>query len=183
MVYPPCPVQSVYGGPAPATYVAPAPVPVPSCATTPDPATGEYFGADSAECQALLDKAEQARLAAGTAANYSVDLQNCLNTIPRPPDCYQRTFGLTLPGTTGGTNTLLANAQAILDPNYKGPVAAVDPHTGEPPVTKPATGGTTSKTPANGGATPPPSGDSPHELLYWTIGLGVLGILIAAVNR
>jgi hypothetical protein len=131
MVYPPCPTAPVYSG-APAVYQAPTPVAVPACTQDTRPGGAAFSDA----CIAQLLAAQQQNMAAGTAANYSVDRANCENAwvendaryasmgLARPPnDCGQRTYGLTLPGTSGGTNILTPNAQQILDPGYTGPVA------------------------------------------------------------
>ena len=119
------------GGPA-AVFQAPANIPVPACASDTQPG-GAAFS------QACIDQvlaAQQQRMAGNTAANYAVDRSNCETAwaendarykslgIQGPPnDCAQRTYGLTLPGTTGGTAADIPNAQALLDPNYSGPGA------------------------------------------------------------
>jgi len=94
----------------PAVYVAPAYVPTPACTQANG---GAYV---SSECVDLALAAEQLRMKLATQANYAVFLQNCLNTFPQPTNCYERTYGLTLPGTTGSANPaiLLPNASTIL---------------------------------------------------------------------
>jgi hypothetical protein len=161
------------GGSGSGVYVAPNLIPTPACAF------GPAATADSEECQKQVMAVQQQNFQLENNANRAVFVADCLNTVPQPTDCYTRTYGQTpAGGFTSDAST--QGGQLILDAAGN-VVSRVDPATGEPPVTKPAggtTSGATSKIPANGGLT-----DSPHELLYWTIGLGVLGILIAAVNR
>ena len=132
MVYPPCPsAQPLYGTSAPPTYVPPVQVAVPACIQDTRPGGAAF----TQECQQQLMAAQQQNMAAGSAANYDVDRANCETAwaandaryaalgLPRPPnDCALRTFGLTLPGSSGGTNILIPSAQSIFDPNYAGPV-------------------------------------------------------------
>ncbi len=112
-----------------ATYQAPTLLATPACALSPDATT-----ADSAACQQQLFATNLQNIAAGSAANYSVDRTNCETDwaandaryaslgLPRPPNtCAQETFGLTLPNSTGGSNILIPNAQSIFAPNYSGP--------------------------------------------------------------
>jgi hypothetical protein len=139
------------GGGGGAVFVQPAVVAAPACAF------GPAATADSAECQAQVIANNLQTIANRSASNYDVDLQNCLNTFPQPPDCYQRTFGLTLPGTTGGTSADIPNAANLLgDPaaqalaaegaQNNAPTAPPAPHPPAPtppaptaPATTPAT--------------------------------------------
>lgn len=185
------------GGNAPAVFQAPTVIPTPACAFSSDAAT-----ADSEACQRLVRAANDQNIANNTAANYDVFLQNCLNTVPQPPDCYQRTFGLTLPGTTGGTAVDIPNAAALLgDPAAKA-LAAEGAHTNAPappapPVTHAATGGPDplagKTTPSNGTTGGSSSGSSLDKTgivvtspvspaLYWIGGLAAVAVLIAAVK-
>ncbi len=82
--------SSSWGAPAAAVYQAPTLIPPPACAQGPT--------ADTSECQAQVRAVEQQNFQLRNNANYSVDLANCLATVPTPPDCYQRTFGLTPAG-------------------------------------------------------------------------------------
>jgi hypothetical protein len=112
----------------PAVYQAPAQSAPPACSS------GPANTADSPECIAALLAWQQQQMAAGSAANYAVDRANCetawaennaryiaAGVAPPPNDCAQRTYGLTLPNSSGGTNILTPQAQAIFDPNYTGP--------------------------------------------------------------
>ncbi len=116
----------------PATYVPPGYVPVPACASGPTMFTQE--------CIDQVLAAQQANMALATSANYDVFRANCETDwyanaqrytdlgLPVPVnDCAQRTYGLTLPGTTGSSVALLPDAQAILSPNYSGPVYTQPP--------------------------------------------------------
>ena len=116
--------RTQYGG-APAVFVQPAVIPTPACASDTQPG-GSAF---SDVCQQLIQAAEQANITARTNANYNVDLQNCLSQFPQPTDCYQRTFGLTLPGTTGGATGDLANAPQLLGDPAAQALAAEAAHT------------------------------------------------------
>src|SRR5260221_655114 len=94
-VYPACPTFGYSGVPVsstPASYVPPTHIPVPACAF------GPAATADSAECQRQVMAVQQQNFQIDNNANYAVDLANCLNTFPQPPDCYSRTFGLTPAG-------------------------------------------------------------------------------------
>jgi hypothetical protein len=83
------------GGAGPAVFVAPTTVPVPACSQDTQPGGAAFSDA----CIAQVLAAQQQNMQLRNNANYNVDLQNCLNTYPQPPDCYSRTFGLT---PTGG---------------------------------------------------------------------------------
>lgn len=97
--------KSQFGAPA-AAYVAPPTVATPACAFGPT--------ADTSECQALVQTAQQTRMQFANDANYTVDLANCLGTFPQPTNCYSRTFGLT---PTGGytSDAQAQGPQLILD--------------------------------------------------------------------
>lgn len=114
-------IDPSYGGTAPATYVAPNYVPVPACASGPTMFT--------AECIAQVLAAQQANMAADLAANRAVFVANCNNdwaanaaqyqalgmAVP-PNDCEYRSYGQTLPGTTGSTTAYLPGTpQEIID--------------------------------------------------------------------
>lgn len=81
----------------------PAPLGAPACSS------GPANTADSPECIALLLANQQHDMGVSNAANYQIDLANCLNTFPQPKDCYQRTFGLTPVG--GYTGSLVGDLQ------------------------------------------------------------------------
>ena len=83
------------GGSGPAVFVQPSVVPVPACTQDTRPGGAAFSDA----CIAQVLAAQQQNMQLRNQANYNVDLQNCLNTFPQPPDCYTRTFGLT---PTGG---------------------------------------------------------------------------------
>jgi len=84
---------------------------------------------NTSECQALIERAEQARLAAGSSANRQVFVANCehdwaanaaryaeLGKAVPPNDCAYRGYGLTLPGTTGSfTGYLPGTPQEVID--------------------------------------------------------------------
>jgi hypothetical protein len=119
---------SQFGAAPPAVYQAPTYVTPPSCVDSQGNALGDPA------CVNQLLQVQAQNMAAANAANYAVLRANCENAwaendarykadgiVGPPNDCAQRTFGLTLPGTTGGTNVLTPNAQAILDPTYRGP--------------------------------------------------------------
>lgn len=98
------------GGAAPAVYQAPSAVAVPACSQDTRPGGAAFSDA----CIAQVLAAQQTRFQLANNANYSVDLTNCLNTFPQPPDCYSRTFGLTPAG--GFTSDASATGpQLILD--------------------------------------------------------------------
>ncbi len=135
-------------------------------------------------------------MAAHTAANYNVDLQNCLNTFPQPPDCYERTFGLTLPNSTGGTNILTPNAGVLLGPDVAAAAAAkaamdaaaavaAKPAATTSPTSTPAPGAQTPQTTtqtsggsgAPGGSTSGASVPS-DKTIYWILGGGTLAVIL-----
>ncbi len=184
------------GSSGPAVFKQPVVVPAPACVNDTQPGGSAY----SPECQAQVIANNLQTLANRTAANYDVDLQNCLNTFPQPPDCYQRTFGLTLPGTTGGTSADLSNAPALLGDAAANALAAeaahqpvvpatATPTDTPPPPNAPAT--TPASTPAQkvsdtltGPTTGGGSGStSPiSSTLYWIGGIAALALLFAAVK-
>ena len=112
----------ITSGTSSATYQAPAVVPVPSCSLDTRPGGAAFSDA----CIAQVLAAQQQNMQLRNNANYAVDLQNCLNTFPQPPDCYSRTFGLT---PTGGytSDAFVQGPQVILD-------AGGNPVTAPPPV-------------------------------------------------
>jgi hypothetical protein len=183
----------------PAVYQAPTVIPPPACSQDTQPG-GTAF---SSACIDQLLKTQQANMQLATNANYAVDLQNCLNTYPQPPDCYQRTFGLTLPNSTGGTNVDMPNAPQLLgDPAAQALAAEAAPHANAPPAPHPPTppptqaatppastspGTSTAQKVSDaltGGKTSTPSTPSDNSTLYWIVGLAAAATLIyAAVNR
>jgi hypothetical protein len=96
----------------PAVFQAPTTVPVPACSLDTQPGGAAF----SSACIAQVLAAQQQNMQLGNNANYNVDLANCLNTYPQPPDCYTRTFGLT---PTGGftSDAHVQGGQTILDAN------------------------------------------------------------------
>lgn len=170
----------------PAVYQAPQVIPPPACTQDTQPGGAAF----SSGCIAQLLATQQQNLAAGTAANYNVDLQNCLNTFPQPPDCYQRTFGLTLPGTTGGASGDIANAAALLGDPAAAALAAEGAHnpptptpqpqapTPTPQTQSPSTGGGTTQQPSGGVTTGGGGTTNPIPTWYWIAGLAAAGLLI-----
>lgn len=213
MVYPACPsVSPITGAPAPAVYRAPTLTPPPACTQDTQPGGAAF----SQACIDLVLANQQRDFAASTAANYSVDRANCENAwaanaaryqadgLPVPPnDCAERTFGLTLPGTTGGTSADIPNAGLILGadplPASAPPAAAAPPPAPIPPApaAAPSPDSTQTKllkTYAPGPSTPPSSakdstggsadsGGSPNQALYWVGGLAAALVLVVAVSR
>lgn len=128
------------GGSGPAVFVAPAVIPSPACTLDTQPGGAAFSDA----CIAQVLANQQANMQARNNANYNVDLQNCLNTYPQPPDCYQRTFGLTptggytsdAGGGPGGSQAIVnAGGQVVASPapvSIPAPSAYVAPST---PVT------------------------------------------------
>jgi len=187
----------------PAVFVQPVVVPPPACVNDTEPGGGAY----SPACQAQVIANNLQTLANRTAANYNVDLQNCLNTFPQPPDCYERTFGLTLPNSTGGTSVDIPNAANLLGDPAAQALAAENAHNNTPapnppptppptppvtttPATSPATtpaqnisdklttGGSTTDSTGGGSASTTPSSTT----LYWIGGIAALALLFAAVK-
>lgn len=149
MFYPPC--EGAYTGvpitTEPAVYHAPVMVGAPQCSSGPSMFTSE--------CITQLLANQQQDMAAASAANRAVFLQNCNRDwsandgvfanlhLPRPRnDCAERGFGLTLPGSTGsyvgtpndrtpiggGGGTGIVCTQ----PNIIRNGVCVDPFTGQP---------------------------------------------------
>lgn len=132
-------------------YQAPTHVPVPDCVQDTRPGGAAF----SAECQAALAAAQQANMAADSAANRAVFVADCENAwaqnaaqyralgmeVP-PDDCQYRGYGLTQPGTTGSfTGYLPGTPQAIIDwrnanpgGGSPGPAAGAAPVGGGAPV-------------------------------------------------
>lgn len=195
MVYPPCPsiaplTYQDRGGAA-ASYVAPTAVPRPACSYDPNP-----FVANSAACIAQLLAAQQGNFQVDNDANRAVFVQDCLNTVPQPPDCLTRTYGQT-PAGGYTSDAIVQGGQLILDARGN-VVSAVDPATGEVPVVNapPAPAATPpAQTPAatppaknaagGSNAAPPPSTvvpGVPDSLIYWSIGIALVGIVITVVK-
>lgn len=186
-------------GAAPAVYQAPAVIPTPACVQDTQPGGAAFSDA----CQAELQRVQQANLAAHTGANYTVDLSNCNSNwaendaryasfgLPRPPNtCNEDTFGLTLPGTTGGTNALIPDAAALLGPaaaaNAAAAAANIVASGGTPAASAPASV-PQSSTPAAGGSLSSGAGGSASgssSILPWALGAAaVLALVFAVANR
>lgn len=100
------------GGSGPAVFVQPSVVPVPACTQDTRPGGAAFSDA----CIAQVLAAQQQNMQLRNQANYNVDLQNCLNTFPQPPDCYTRTFGLTpTGGYTSDASVQGKQGQVIVD--------------------------------------------------------------------
>lgn len=100
------------GGGGGAAYVAPAVIANPACLQDTSPGGTAFSDA----CQTQLRQVQQQRMQLANNANYNVDLANCLNTFPQPPDCYTRTFGLTpTGGYTSDASVQGKQGQVIVD--------------------------------------------------------------------
>ncbi len=141
------------GGGGGAVYVAPVDSARPACADSP------YANINSSQaCVDALQAWQQQNMQLANNANYNVDLANCLNTYPQPPDCYQRTFGLTPTG--GYTSDAGAGPKgSTLYLNASGQPVTVTPSlvSGPTPNTQPAP--IIPKTPLP--TPPPPPGGTP----------------------
>lgn len=102
------------GGGGGAAYVAPATIATPECSKDTRPGGAAFSDA----CIAQVLGTQQQNMQLNNNANYNVDLANCLNTYPQPPDCYSRTFGLTpTGGYTSDAGGGPKGSQAIVDAN------------------------------------------------------------------
>jgi hypothetical protein len=161
------------GAPPVATYTAPTNLQTPSNCI--DPASGlPFFTPDCVNANLAIEAANQAK---DDAANRTVFVQDCNNAwalnktqyealgLPVPPnDCAYRTYGQTLPGTTGGTTAYLPGTpQAVIDWRTADPSGGVmnawDPSSAQTLATfhaPPAPSG--SPSPAPGPTTAPTAG-------------------------
>lgn len=199
--------QSGGGG---AVYQAPTVVANPACLQDTSPG-GSAF---SQECQDQLIATNLQNIANNTAANYNVDVANCQSAwaendaryasmgLPRPSnDCAQRTFGLTLPNSSGGTSVDLTNAATLLgDQAAKDAAARTLAAEGvptpspaapqqTPKATPPQTGGTTAASTNAGGSSSSSSSTSGaavstpvNPAWYWIAGLAAVALIISAVK-
>jgi hypothetical protein len=196
MYYPACPgydtaaaaPASSSSGPAPApgVYVAPTLTAAESCV---DPLGNPKFTPDCVNRNLVTEAANQAKL---DAANRSVFVQNCnrdwqMNAqqyqalgMPVPPnDCDYRTYGQTLPGTTGGSTGYLPSVpQEVIDWRSANPGGGVsvpwsDASAAKLNATPAPTPAPTSTTPAaapRATTTAKPSGAAPSqasEIVPW----------------